>query len=197
MNEKLKEHLNEDEKVLWSGKAEPVDTLDPVYKPSFILKASIALVIIVVIVIALVMASKKSGTEIQFGMILIVSALAVIAPIQVLADASRVRKLNYLVTNQRLLVQRDESIRGVSFDRIDCAAFRTDKAGKTSFLCGKDALKAKEAKYREIAVLSASVSDYGEEGKAVEKFGFYALDQQSVKKLRSIMAEYCPAVSIQ
>ena len=172
MDEILKAGLLPDEKILWRGKAEPFTTLDKTHKKRFTIVACIGLLITVLVAIAYFAAVARGGVFAKPYVLLIVLLLCGIPAFNMLGDASKLRKMEYVVTDQRLIVLRD-SLRPMAYSAIREAGFGTDADGHVSLLCGKEALKAKPNKWREICVVGQNASEGNDECK---RFVFYAPD---------------------
>ena len=158
--------------------------------------AIIGLVIFAAVIGAYVAAIARTGAPFKPAVAIVMLVLVVLAPSRFLTDASKIRKLRYMATDQRLMVVTEGGARSVTYGRIDQAAFKTDGDGMTSLLCGKMAVNAKENKRREIAVIGMVGGDRAEEGQPIESFGFYGLDKKDVGTLRSILNQRCPAIKI-
>ena len=170
MDEILKAGLHPDEKLLWRGKPEPFETLDKTQKKKFVVSAVIGLLITITVGTLYAFAVLRSGADVKPVLILIVLILCGIPSFNTLGDASKLKKMEYVVTDQRLIILRD-SLRGMPYSAIHEAAFREDPDGHVSLLCGKDALKAKPDKWREICIIGQNAS----EGTDVcNRFVFYA-----------------------
>ena len=120
--------------------------------------------------------------------ILIVLLLSGIPAFNMLGDASKLRKMEYVVTDQRLLVLRD-SLRPMPLGNIREAGFRTDADGHVSLLCGKDALKAKPDHWREYCVVGQSNADGSD---VCSRFVFYA--PADLKGLKAALKDKLPIV---
>ena len=170
MDEMLMTGLLPDEKILWRGKAEPFTTLDKTHKKRFAVSACIGLLITVVVAIAYFAAVARGGLRAKPYVLLIVLLLCGIPVFNMLGDASKLKKMEYVVTDQRLIVLRD-SLRPMPLKNIHEAGFGTDADGHVSFLCGKDALKAKPDHWREYCVVGQSNADGAD---VCSRFVFYA-----------------------
>ena len=196
MDETLKTALHADEKILWEGKAASFTTLDKTNKPFFWISLAIGLAFFAALTAAYVRITTRSGGDLKWGVLAVILVLALLAPIRCLSDAGKIRKLRYLATDQRLMVLSDSGFRSAAYGRIDQAAFRTDADGVTSLLCGRYAVKAKERKRREIAVIGMVGGDRNETDQPIESFGFYALSKQDVGALRGILKQQCPTLKL-
>ena len=101
MEENLKSRLNEGETILWQSKTEPIQALDKTNKKRFLTNLIVCSVIAAVL-IGLYLGFVKG--EVKISAIVLVLLLCAFAPLRRILDASAVKKLQYLVTDQRLLV---------------------------------------------------------------------------------------------
>ena len=178
MEETLQASLNSGEEILWRGHAESFETLDKTNKPDFARKCLIGGVIGGGISAVLIASGGISTKTVLLS--LVVLLLSLISAINVLSDASKLRKIEYIATTERLIVLRD-SVRSAYYSQILTAAFKQDEDGHYSLLCGKDAMKAKTRKYREICVVGAGTQEAGAE---IDRFCFYApADRDGLQKV--------------
>ena len=126
--------------------------------------------------------------KLQTTFLLIVLLLCGIPAFNMLGDASKLKKMEYVVTDQRLIILRD-SLRPMPFKAIQEAGFGTDADGHVSLLCGKDALKAKPDKWREICVVGQSAADGSD---VCSRFVFYA--PADLKGLKAALKDKLPII---
>ena len=187
MDELLKTSLEPGEQLLWSGQAEPFETLDVVYKKRFTIVTAVCALVAVLLIIGYIIIAREVGVKLLF--ILLILALTAIAPLNVISDAGKLRKTLYAVTDRRLITVR-EAVRSVAYDKIQEAALRKDEAGHTSLLCGVDALKGKPWKLRECAVLGPRFDP--EDDSTCQGFVFYAV--QDVDGLKKALGDRLPGL---
>ena len=186
MEETLQTSLNEGEEILWRSGAEAFETMDRTNKPDFIRKCLIGAAIAAAVIIGLVVAGGFTGKTLFI--IAIVVLLCEIPSINVLSDASKLRKIEYIATSERLIVLRD-SVRSAYYSQIRTAAFKEDEDGHVSLLCGPDAVNAKSRKYRELCVVGGNNTESGTE---CERFCFYAPKDRAA--LQKILHEKMPSL---
>ena len=138
--------------------------------------------------VAYFVAIARGGMQAKPYVLLIVLLLCGIPAFNMLGDASKLKKMEYVVTDQRLIILRD-SLRPMPFKAIQEAGFRTDDDGHVSLLCGKDALKAKADKWREICVVGQSTADGTD---VCSRFVFYA--PADLKGLKAALKDRLPIV---
>lgn len=190
LSEKEKNHMEDNvqislepgEQILWQGKPEPFKTLDKTHKKSFAVKASIGGLIAIIISAVYVLAVINTA-PIKIFVFPVVFILCGIPAFNLLGDASKLRKTVYLATDRRLISVRD-SAHDMKYTCIHEAAFRTDRDGHVSLLCGDEAMKLKPEKWREAAVVGQRAT----EGPGCHRFVFYAPTDTDV--LKAILNEH-------
>lgn len=188
MEEILKSALKENEQLLWSGRPESFDTLDATHKHSFIVKSITAAIVAVIAEVLYLWLAKKNGANIMPLVMVLIALAAAFSPICVWLDASRLRKsVLYGVTDKRLILVRD-GVKGVEFEKIDAAAFKTDADGHTTLLCGRRALKAKPSAWRASTLVGQSAYE-----EICDSFAFYALPADD--SLKSTLKEHLPLMA--
>lgn len=182
MEETLKKELREDEKLLWWGRPEEFTFLDRTYKSTFIRKLVISFGIVAALIVAYAVAA---GADFKLGIAVVLLALGCIGPGNMLTDASKLRKnVTYAVTDRRL-IQVLDGAKSVEYAAVGRVQLRTDSDGHTSLLCGADGEKAKETKWRELAVVGARMD--AETGRC-GSFVMYAVPDAD--KLKSILSRF-------
>lgn len=186
MEEILHSTLNSGEEVLWRGHAEAFQTLDKTHKSDFIRKAIIgAAIVIFFSTFLILMGNFEKKILFLIGIALLLCA---IPAMNVLTDASKLRKMEYIATSERLIVLRDAA-RSAYYSQIKTGALKEDLDGHVSLVCGPEATKAKPHKRREMCVVGAGTAESGSE---VERFCFYApTDREALEK---ILHEKMPAI---
>lgn len=187
MDELIKSSLNEGEKILWKGSADTIEALDKTNKKRFWITLVICALTAVIITVLYITNVKG---EVKPGVIVIVWLLCAFAPVRRLLDASTVQKLQYLVTDQRLLIVSND-VKSVPLSRIRVSALRSDEDGHLSFLAGADALKTRPSHWRDLALTGRSGSA-AEEDEAVDSFAFYAVSDKA--GLRRAIRQVLPEV---
>ena len=170
MDEELKHHLDEGEKVLWNGAPEKFETMDKTYKPAIVRKAIICAVIAAALTAAYLLAVKGTG-NFKIGVEAIVIAACILAAVSNFTDARKIRKQEYCITDSRLL-WKSENVHSIPFNAIKDYSFGKDDDGHTSLLIGEETIKAKKSKWR---VLAASPAIVSEDSGICERAVFYAI----------------------
>ena len=126
MEDMLSSVLETGEEVLWRGKPETFETLDKTNKPAIVKSEIIKLVISVALIIAYIVAAGSNGAGIKPGIIIIILAVMAYALASPFLHANTLRrKVEYVITNQRLITIKDEA-KGVEFDKIKTADIDDD-----------------------------------------------------------------------
>ena len=186
MEKQLRDHLLEDEQLLWSGCPEPFDTFDKTNKTSIITGIVIKALVLLGILFLLFNGVRDNGS-INPGIIIVILAFGAFAVMNPFLVARRLRKKTvYGLTNKRIL--RSGAIdNAVPYERIKTALLRVDEDGHTSLLCGPMAHKLKPRKWRsEAAAAFIDSSDDQEASRVI----LYALPMD--RKLRDLLNEYLP-----
>ena len=186
MEEILNSSLNSGEEILWRSHPEDFEILDQTHRSAFLRKAVIGAAIALGFIAILLF----TGNLVPKSWILIVIAtlLCAIPAINVYNDGSKLRKSEYIATSERLIVLRD-AVRSAEYSKILSGGFLKDSDGHTSLLIGREALKAKPTKWREIAVVGMGSQENAEE---VARFCFYAL--QDIEPIKTILHEKVPSI---
>ena len=187
MEELLQNALEPEETVLWTGKCGSFETLDCVHKKDFTVKVIVAASIALALTAAYLIAIW--GQRVNLVMILLFFLLASIAPLNILSDAGKLRKITYLATDRRLLVMRD-SVKGMPYEKILCARLFKDEAGCVSLVCGNGGFKTKPRKLREAAVIGPVMVEEGE--MVCDRLVFYNVDD--VAGLKKILKDKLPCL---
>ena len=186
MEKELREHLLEDERLLWSGCPVPFYTFDNTNKNSII--AGLIIKILVTLgVVALFIASARETGESKPGVFVFIFLFAVFAVINPFLIARRLRKKTlYGLTDKRVIRvgAKDEA---VPYERIKRAVLRTDRDGRTSLLCGPRAVNLKPRQWRGEADASFINANSEPEADRVILFALPMDDQ-----LRNLLTEHLP-----
>ena len=185
MEEILKSKLEEGEEILWIGCPESFETMDKTHKKFLTIRSCVHAAIGLALILVLIITAKRAGAApkpLLLGIVAIFCAYIIAAPF---LDANTIRKkVQYAVTNKRMIVYRDE-LSSAYYADIEEGAFRTDEDGHVSFLCGPDALKLASTKWRGAAVTPCRKDN--ETGKCAS-FVLYAIPE--AEKVKAIVAEY-------
>ena len=191
MEELLKDSLEKDENLLWSGRPETFETLDTTNKRNFIIKTVVSVVVAAVLMALYIVYALKSGVGIKAFVVVLLVVCAVFGPLNTFTDASKLRKkVLYAVTDKRLLVVRD-SIKDVDYVCIIESSFKKDADGHTTLLCGGRAIKAKPTKWRAMTLIGKNSAE--DDTGVCDSFAFYALPDDNT--LMETIREHLPVIA--
>ena len=180
MDEQLKNALK-DEKILWQGKAEDYVLMDKTHKPLFIRKLIIGIVVSVILSVGYYVVAKDM---VKPFLIAVIWAVALYAAFAEMLGAKKVKKLDYILTDKRCVINNDGTLADFEYAKVDSYKFVKDDDGHTCLLVGADAEKDKMYNWRRMPVESFRKNvDTGK----VEKAGLYAI--AGVDSFRRIFAE--------
>lgn len=184
MEEMLKNALDNDEKLLWSGRPEAFDTFDETNKKHFIKKVITAAVITALLVAGYALLVAGSG-NFKLSIVVIILVFAVYSPMNLILDANKLKKkVLYGITDKRLITVID-SARSVHYTEIKTAALKTDPEGHTTLLCGHEAVDSKPELWRAYTIIGICMNDRGD---VCERYAMYALPEP--EKIREILKPY-------
>ena len=153
MEEILKPVMDEDEKVIWTGRPESFETIDKTHKTSFIRRTITTVVVTAVLFALYFFAIGRTGAEVKMGLIVIILLLSGYIVISPLLHASQLRrKTRYAVTDKRLVIINGEP-KAMPYSNITIAALKSDNDGHSTLLCGPEAVKESPTKWRSDAAL--------------------------------------------
>lgn len=186
MEKELREHLLEDEQLLWSGCPEPFDTFDKTNKNSLIVGLVIKILVTLGIAATFYISAQGKG-DVKPGVFIFIFMFAVFAVINPFMIARRLRgKTIYGLTDKRIIRAgaKDEA---VPYERIKRAVLRKDKDGRTSLLCGPRAVNLKPRQWRGEA--DASFINIHDEPEA-DRVILFALPMD--EQLKILLTEHLP-----
>ena len=185
MEQSLREHLMEDEQLLWTGRPEAFETFDRTNKTSLIIGLIIKVVVALGLIITYVASLDKDS--IKPGIVIIVLLFAAFALINPFLVARRLRKKTlYGLTNKRVM-RSGAYDQAIPYERIKSAVLRTDADGHTTLLCGSRAVNLKPRLWR--AEADASFINNAGEPEA-DRVIFYAVPMSD--ELESLLEKYLP-----
>ena len=119
MEVKLQSVLEEGEQLLWSGRPEPIGTLQGLYKSAILRKILMIVAGIVILAGWYISAAVKNGVDVQ-PIAIIVCALPFLYSIyNDFADAKALRERTlYAMTDRRMITVVDKAVSGVEYDMI-------------------------------------------------------------------------------
>ena len=183
MEEHLKKAMEDGENLLWSARPEKFETLDRTYKPIFLRKLIISLLVGAAISVGYILLARKSGVELKWGFFVIVWAFCAISPISIYRDAKALAKGTvYGITDKRLItVTNSDAVRTVAYEKLEQAELYTDEDGHTSLICGRADGRKPGGNLRGAATSAVSADE-----EKCDRFVMYAVPQSDrIKKLLS------------
>lgn len=185
MEEQLREHLMEDEQLLWVGAPESFETLDKTNKTSIIIGTIIKVVVTLSLLFCFTFAQEKGS--VQPGVIAFILVFATLALINPFLIARRLRKKTFYGLTDKRVMRSGNFDEAIPYDRIKTAVLRTDEDGHTSLLCGSRAVKLKPRQWRGEA--DASFINSNDDSEAARVI-LFALPMNS--ELKALMEKYLP-----
>ena len=187
MEKQLREHLLEDERLLWIGRPESFDTLDKTNKTGIVVGLVVKAVITLGVLLLYCISARQNGGGIKPGVIVFILAIAAFALANPFLIARRLRrKTIYGLTDKRIL-RSGSNDEAVPYGRIHKAKLSKDNDGRTSLLCGSRACGLKPRQWRGEA--DAAFIDSHDES-AAERVILYALPMDD--KLKDLLNAYLP-----
>ena len=185
----LKNKLQPDETLLWTGKPEAFEVLDSTHKPAYVKKCIFTVIAMVAVLAWYVATVISKGQAIKPVMIVLVLAVGAYIIVSDLLDANKLRnKTLYALTDQRLISIIGGNCESAVYEHIDCYEFVTDEDGHVSLICGQWP-KEEASRLRRTATLRGACNN-SETGEC-KSFAMYALDD--VDAMKPILAKYMPA----
>lgn len=184
MNNKLNEHLQEDEKLLWSATPE-FKALGETHKGFYIAKTVVVLAAMAAFMAYYLSLVSIGQTDFKVIIVVIMAALAAVVLALEWVDAGKMKKTVYGITDRRLISVVENAVHTVDYDMIKEYKFDTDKDGQISLVIGKSAMAAKARAHRTNAVFGTRMTD---DGTACERFVLYAIPEAD--KVEALMKKY-------
>ena len=187
MEDMLSSVLETGEEVLWKGKPESFETLDKTYKPVIIKGEIIKIVVSLALLIAYIVTVNNSGAGVKPAIVVIILAVMAYALASPFLHANTLRrKVEYVITNQRLFTIKDDA-KGVEFGKIKVAEIKTDDDGHTTLLCGPTAVKANVDKWRGDAAIGLRLDN---DTLDCDALTWYAIP--NAKEVEVLLKKYLP-----
>ena len=180
MKEKLKDYLEHGEEILWYGRAEPFETMDQTHKTYYIRRGVIAAAVFILLIAFYIPTAIKTGAGIKPGVVLVIAAAGLYGVFSPFLDVRKLRKMEYVLTTEKLLLVTSGDVRSVKLSAIPTARLASDADGHWSLLCGPDCDTLSPCK-RRVATLSGAILD--QDSMMCDRFVMYGIDD--VQGLRS------------
>lgn len=147
MEEKMRAMLEEDEKLLWTGRPERFETLDKTNRKSILIGLAVKVAVALFILLYYLYLAGQTG-GIKPGVIFFVVIIAGYAILNPFLVARRLRdKTLYGLTDRRVL-RTGANEESAPYERMKAVALRTDSDGHTTLLCGPRTQNLKPHQWR-------------------------------------------------
>ena len=186
MEELFKEELLSGEKLLWHAKPEEFETLDVTHKKPVTVRAALTICIVAALCVIYVVYANSKGIDVKPSLVVIAMGCAVIGAFNYIFESKKLRKINYAVTDQRIIFG-DEILKSLEFSKINKLELKTDADGHTSILFGDIAIKAKPHKWRSLATADAYIDT---DTDFCTRFVMYAVP--NAEQVKDILSKYIP-----
>lgn len=185
MKERLKDYLEHDEEILWQGRAENFEAMDGTHKAYYIRRGIIIAVVAILLIAFYIPAVIKTGAGIKPGVVVVIAAAGIYGVCSPFLDIGKLRKMEYVLTNEKLLLVTPSEVRSVKLSAIPTARMDSDADGHWSLLCGPDCDGLSPCK-RRVATLTGAVLD--QDSMMCDRFVMYGVDD--VQGLRAASVGY-------
>lgn len=153
MNNKIKALLSDGETILWQGSPKEFETFDTEYKEKFKTSFLILGIVGLIVEFSYIFFTIKSGAAVNFLYALAILIVFLAFPVIEITEASRIRKLSYVFTDQKIIIDGINS-KVCPYNLIKDFKLVTDKAGTKSLVCGnKIDLSSKDTNLRMASML--------------------------------------------
>ncbi len=177
MEEYLKENLEKDEQLLWSGGSASKKIMDSTYSIPYLLRFLISYGL----AFALIFYAFKQNGGLKISVVVVLLVIGSMVPLTAIADGLKVRTLGYAATDRRLIRVNGSMAYTANYDEISSCRFGKDPSGNTSLLCGNTAVKSRPSKWRGLALFTGTHERDPENH--VTDYVFYAVDDpEGLKK---------------
>lgn len=131
MSENIKKVLDPEEKLLWTGTPEPFHANDLTHQKGFIIRAIIAVAVGVLCSAGYCLAAK-AGT-LKPGVFVVLWVICIYAIFTERISCSRVKKLEYGLTDKRVVVLNDDNVTGFEYSEVE--SYRLERTRTDTPVC--------------------------------------------------------------
>lgn len=170
MEELIRNKLENEEQLLWTGKSVSKKIFDNTNRMGYLMRILVPLAIMAGMMYASVV--KNGGIKVSAFLMLFL--LGILIPMAAVLDGLGVRDLEYAATDKRLIRKNGSQLISVNYDEIAECRFGKDKDGQTSLLCGKKAVNTSPSKWRGQALFAGNLEK--DEESHVKAYTFYAVN---------------------
>ena len=183
MKERLKDYLDHDERILWHGRPERFEAMDGTHKAYYLRRGIIAAVVTVLLIALYIATAMKTGAGVKTGVVVVVAAAGLYGVCSPFLDVRKLRRMEYVLTNEKLLLVTPNDVRSVKLSAIPTARLASDADGHCSLLCGPDCDRLAPCK-RRAATLTGAILD--QDSMMCDRFVMYAVDDIQGLKAASV-----------
>lgn len=173
MKERLKDYLEHDEEILWYGRAEQFDAMDKTHKAYYIRRGVIAAAVLILLLALYIPTAIKTGAGVKPAVVVVIVAAGIYGICSPMLDVQKLRKMEYVLTNEKLMLVASGDVRSVKLSAIPTARLASDADGHWSLLCGPDCDSLAPCK-RRVATLSGAILD--QDSMMCDRFVMYGID---------------------
>ena len=173
MKERLKDYLEHGEEILWQGRTEAFETMDRTHKAYYLRRGIIAAVVTVLLIALYIPTAMKTGAGVKTGVVVVVAAAGLYGVCSPFLDVRKLRRMEYVLTNEKLLLVTSNDVRSVKLSAIPTARMASDADGHWSLLCGPDCDSLAPCK-RRVATLAGAILD--QDSMMCDRFVMYGVD---------------------
>ena len=173
MKERLKDYLEPGEKILWQGRVTPFESMDHTHKAYYIRRGIIAAAVLILLIALYIPTAIKTGAGIKPGVLLVIVAAGIYGICSPMLDVRKLRKMEYVLTNEKLMLVTPSDVRSVKLSAIPTARMASDADGHWSLLCGPDCDSLAPCK-RRVATLTGAILD--QDSMMCDRFVMYGVD---------------------
>ena len=173
MKERLKDYLEHDEEILWYGRAEQFAAMDKTHKAYYIRRGVIAAAVLILLLALYIPTAIKTGAGVKPAVMVVIVAAGIYGICSPMLDVQKLRKMEYVLTNEKLMLVASGDVRSVKLSAIPTARLDGDDDGHWSLLCGPDCDKLAPCK-RRAATLSGAILD--QDSMMCDRFVMYGVD---------------------
>ena len=173
MKERLKDYLEHGEEILWHGRAEQFEAMDKTHKAYYIRRGVIAAAVLILLIALYIPTAIKTGAGIKPGVVIVIAAAGLYGVFSPFLDVRKLRKMEYVLTNEKLMLVTSGDVRSVKLSAIPTARMASDDDGHWSLLCGPDCDSLAPCK-RRVATLAGAILD--QDSMMCDRFVMYGVD---------------------
>ena len=173
MKERLKDYLEPGEKILWQGRVAPFESMDHTHKAYYIRRGIIAAAVLILLIALYIPTAIKTGAGVKLGVVIVIIAAGIYGICSPMLDVRKLRKMEYVLTNEKLMLVTPSDVRSVKLSAIPTARMASDDDGHWSLLCGPDCDSLAPCK-RRVATLTGAILD--QDSMMCDRFVMYGID---------------------